>query len=100
MKHTIGLLPGKGGAIVLLNDGKESLYQLNLEPDSIEGWTDGITLKHLETDDIGFKMSGDFPILWESYDDELEGPELYDDDHQYKVVKVDYKNTLIWVLEI
>ena len=86
--------------MVLLNNGNELLFKLNAEPDSIEGWTDGIRLKHLETEEFALKMSGDFPILWETNGDELEGPELYDDDHQYKVVKLDYRNALIWLLEI
>jgi hypothetical protein len=81
-----------------LNDGTELLFKINAEPYSIEGWTEGISLKYLETDESGLKMGGDFPILWESSDQKIVGPELYDDDHQYKVVNVDYDNALIWLL--
>ena len=83
-----------------LKGGKELLFQIDAKPDSIEGWTEGIYLKYLEMDENGSKMEGDFPILWENVNDEIIGPDLYDDDHQYKVMKVDYNNGLIWLYNL
>lgn len=85
---------------MLLNGGKDLIFKINAEPDSIEGWTDGIHLRCLGMEELGLKMSGDFPILWETDDDEVDGPELYDDDDQYKVMKVDYENSLIWLFKM
>lgn len=83
-----------------LNDSKETLLKINADLESQKVFSEGILLKHLETDDIGFKMYGDLPNLWDINGDKLIGPELYDDDHQYKVTNVDYDKSLIWLIEI
>lgn len=86
--------------MIILNNDNEVLFKIDADPKFNKEYSEGIHLKHLETDDIGLKMGGDLPNLWEINGDKLVGPELYDDDHQYKVLKVDYDNALIWLLEI
>ena len=48
-------------------------------------------------DSWGAKMKGDFPHLWEYAETLLIGPDIYDEDYSYKVVKVDYLQNLIWL---
>lgn len=85
---------------MLFNDGKELLFKIEMAPNSQEGFSDEIYLKHIETDEIGLKMYGSLPDYWEIVNDKLVGPELYDDDYKYQVVKVDYDNSLIWLVQL
>jgi hypothetical protein len=90
---------GKGSEMVDLNDNKEIVFWVNTDPMSNLEWQE-IRLKHLGIDESGLKLAGDLPNLWEAGGEEFIGPELYDDNAQYTVVKVDYNNGLIWLNQI
>lgn len=82
---------------MLLNDGNESLFWI----DSIScGNQNRVYLTHVENDSHGMKMTGDIPSLWKHVNHCLLGPDLYDDDHNYRVVNVDYSDHYIWLEEI
>lgn len=85
--------------IVTLKDGNEVVLGVDADPIVDPKWGE-ICLKHLGMDDNGLKLGGDLPNLWEMEGEKLIGPELYDDDHQYEVVKIDYENGLIWLIQI
>lgn len=59
----------------------------------------GVTLTYIEQDEVGMKFIGDLPFFWELGSKHLTGPCLYDDERVYRVVKVDYMNNLIWLVE-
>jgi hypothetical protein len=85
--------------MVAFNDSSEIVLRVNTDEISEPEWGE-IHLQPLGMDEIGLKLGGDLPNLWEMDGEELIGPELYDDDAQYIVVKVDYKNSLIWLIQI
>ena len=85
---------------MLLNQGNEILLKIDADPRVFGEYPEGIYLKHMDTDETGMKMCGKLPNLWETPDNEPAGPDLYDDDHKYKVIKVDYNNALIWLIQI
>ncbi len=47
----------------------------------------------------GLKLTGGIPFLWDYDGQKVVGPGLYDDDHSYQVVDVDYRHNYIWLAE-
>lgn len=78
----------------MVTDGFGELFLVDTLP---VDKTNAIFLTFLENDPSGMKMTGELPILWELLGSELIGPNLYDDDHIYKVKKIDYEQNHIWI---
>jgi hypothetical protein len=57
-------------------------------------------LKPVASDDLGLIMNGKMPDLWHTKNGEVIGPELYDDNYNYRIVKVDYDHDLIWLVQL
>ena len=57
-------------------------------------------LSQVAIEDKGIKFSGGIPLLWEEVETKIIGPILYDEDHTYRVVDVDYRNNFVWLEEI
>lgn len=83
--------------MMLLKDGNEVFLRIDSLPYDDQN---GIYLKYLGNDTIGMKMMGIIPFFWDINDDKITGPDLYDDDHTYRVTGVDYKNNIIWLLKM
>lgn len=78
------------------NDANEWLFRVDFLPFNANS---GIYLTYIENDNLGMKMTGGIPFLWDFGGKDLKGPRLYDDNHIYKVVNVDYQNNLIWLIQ-
>lgn len=78
--------------------GEERLFYIDTYPN--EKYNE-LNLRSLDEDVIGIKTRGDFPKLWKTEtDNSVSGPQLFDDDYVYNVVKVDYGNKIMWVEQI
>lgn len=79
---------------MLLNDGNEVFLRIDSLPYDNKN---GVYLNHLQDDEAGMKFKGNLPFLWKNDGDKLSGPDLYDDDHTYRVTGVDYPANYIWL---
>ncbi len=81
----------------MLENGHELLFWIDSLPCDRQNC---IYLTPVETSLKRIKLTGGIPFLWKYDDEEVVGPNLFDDDLTYRVVGVDYRTNCIWVEEI
>lgn len=82
---------------MLLNDGNELQFWI----DSVAyDENNALYLNHIDNDSRGMKFSGGFPFLWEYDEENVLGPNIYDENDVYRVTAVDYPNNNIWLEKI
>jgi hypothetical protein len=86
----------EGQAVLIL--GEEIFLQIG-DPKS-NNIKSEVFLKYMGTDKTGLKMKGSFPSLWRKGDQELIGPELFNKEHIFKAVDIDYQRNLIWLRKL
>ena len=77
--------------------GEERVFRINT---ILTNKCNEFYLRFCGTDIVGMKMKGDFPELWKKEDDKITGPQVFDDDFVYKIVKIDYESGLMWLEQI
>lgn len=78
----------------MINYGEIHLFRAD-----IDGYYE-FSLMYHEIDEVGIKMGGGLPPLWLITEKKVYGPNIFDDNHTYKVVKIDQTRNLAWLSKL